>query len=231
MLQIYPDWLRGLAIDLLPDPLLQQIRAYRRTPQYRAAGIVMIHVPRTAGTSLGRALYHAFLGHFTIQDLQRVAPQDVLALPRFTVVRNPWSRAVSAWSFAKAGGGEANEGVRPVFIARPEQYQIPAFECFERFVHEWLASQDLARLDGIFRQQCDYVLDKDGALPFDHVGRLEHLDETLAWLSQRLGRDLDALHHNRSRDGLDYRKFYTPALRDAIAQIYARDIEVLGYDF
>ncbi len=190
----------------------------------------MIHVPRSAGTSLANSLYGVFLGHFTVQDLLAVSPPAILALPRFTVVRNSWSRAVSAWSFARAGGGQEVAGEQRVRIAHPERYQGADFSSFERFVKDWLGNQPLGRLDGVFRYQSDYILDKNGQLAFDHLGRFEQLPATIEWLSDQLGRRLAPVHANRSDVG-DYRSHYTPDLRDRVAAIYAKDIALLGYDF
>lgn len=203
---------------------MQRIRARRRARQFREAGVAFIHVPRTAGTSIARTLYQAFIGHFGLSDLLAVAPEDVLALPRFTIVRNPWDRAVSAWSFARTGGS------RLVPVSNPGQYQAPAFENFERFVIEWLSAVPVEQRDGIFRPQYRYVLDAEGTLNFSHCGRLEALAETEAWLSDVCERRIAFAALNASeRD--DYRSYYTPEARDAVARIYARDIALLGYDF
>lgn len=225
-----PDWLHSLAADMLPDPLLRKIWVHRRRRHFLDAGVAMVHVPRSAGTSLSTTLYGTMLGHFTVQDLISVGSEAILALPRFTVVRNPWSRAVSAWSFARAGGGRAVAGQPRVPIAHPELYRCPAFASFDRFVNEWLASQRLETLDVVFRPQADYVQDRDGTMAFDHVGRFEQLGDTLGWLSDTLGRKF-ATHHTNSSEAGDYRQYYTPELRHRVAEVYARDIALLGYDF
>jgi hypothetical protein len=97
-------------------------------------------------------------------------------------------------------------------------------------VNEWLAAQRLESLDVVFRQQSDYIVDREGTLSFDHVGRFENLADTISWLSGHLGRDL-ALPHTNHSDAGDYRQLYTPQLRKRVAEIYARDVELLGYDF
>jgi chondroitin 4-sulfotransferase 11 len=209
---------------------LRKIWAYRRRRHFRKAGVAMVHVPRSAGTSLSTMLYGTMLGHFTVQDLLSVSAADVLALPRFTVVRNPWSRAVSAWSFARNGGGLMEPGLPRVPIRQPELYRIPAFASFNSFVNEWLAAKHLESLDVVFRQQSDYVLDQEGTLAFDHVGRFENLADTISWLSDRLGRDFALPHTNHGNAG-GYRQHYTPQLRQLVAEIYAQDVELLGYDF
>ncbi len=198
----------------------------------------MIHVPRTAGTSLTSAIYGHFLGHFSITSLLAVAPIAVLALPRFAIVRNPWDRLVSAWSFARQGygNGEATDtGPSPssrdlVRIRHPELYRGPDFATFDSFVLEWFAHRDVRRLDGVFKPQTDYVLAADGSMPFNHLGRIEKLDETIGWLSSQLGRTI-ALPRFNSSDRDEYRQYYTAQTRDLVARIYARDIAAFGYTF
>lgn len=215
---------------MVPEPLLQRLRAWRRRDDFRRAGVVLVHVPRTAGTSLAQALYGRFVGHFSLADLMAVAPRDVLALPRFAIVRNPWDRLVSAWSFARAGGGSGGDGSGRVTIHHPEQYQGAEFASFERFVNEWLAGRELASLDGVFRQQISYLRLRDGTMPLSHLGRLETMGETESWLGEVLGRPVRLGRANASERS-DYRSYYTPQLRDLVGEIYADDIAALGYDF
>lgn len=214
----------------MPKPWVRQTRAYARRSLfdlYRQSGVVFVHVPRSAGTSVSIALYSQMIGHNGLAELQMLAPHDVMALPRFTVVRNPWDRAVSAWSLARAGRGIGDNAVA---VREAEQYRVPAFETFERFVFEWLEPRDLSLLDSIFQQQARFLRGTDDRLHYDHVGKFEALGDTEAWLSRTLGRAIRFPRTNAASQA-DYREHYTPALRDAIARIYAADVELLGYDF
>ena len=230
-------WLRRHVVKFVPEPILNEVRAYRRSDAFRKSGVAMIHVPRAAGTSLSFELYNRFIGHFSVGELLAVAPADVAALPRFAVVRNPWDRLVSAWSFARRGfslvepGSEPSAGsVARIRIRREEQYQVPEFESFERFVRDWLAQRDVHRLDGVFRPQVDYVRDPVGAMPLDFLGRFEQLDRTAAWLSETTGRRLDLPRLNASKRGA-YRSHYTPELARLVGEIYAQDIATFGYEY
>lgn len=230
-------WLRRHVAKFVPDPILNEVRAYRRSDAFRAAGVVMIHVPRAAGTSLSSELYGRFIGHFSVTELLAVAPADVAALPRFAVVRNPWDRLVSAWSFARRGfslvepaGASSPGDAARIRIRREEQYQGPEFESFERFVHEWLALRDVHRLDGVFRPQVDYVRDPAGATPLDFLGRFEQLDQIATWLTETTGRQFDLPRLNASERGA-YRSHYTPELAQLVGEIYDKDIAAFGYEF
>ena len=217
---------RRLAGAVLPERLLERRCAARKADLFREAGVTFIHVPRAGGTSVANALYGGHIGHFPVRDLLAAGPRDVLELPRFTIVRNPWERAVSAWRFARAGQGSGGQAAS---IANAARYRGPEFAEFDSFVRGFLMPADVDRLDPVFRTQAWYV-EAGGARGFDHVGRLEDLPATAEWLARTRGRDIAIGHHNRS-EGDNWRAQYTPRLVDLVGQIYARDVELFGYVF
>lgn len=213
----------------LPEGLRGADLIRRRKQYWIAAGIVFIHVPKAAGTSINQALYGRFMGHVRARDIRRWAPQSVKALPSFAVTRNPWDRLVSAWRFARRGegiGGRLQAGVW-----RPQQYRIAEFETFERFVMQWLSARDVDRLDSIFQPQSRFVCDRTGRALVDHVGRLDDLGPTLDFLRARLGKAPAIPSSNRSGRIVDYHTLYTPELVDRVGRIYASDVEAFGYAF
>ncbi|WP_068077200.1 sulfotransferase family 2 domain-containing protein [Novosphingobium lentum] len=222
------DLFRQSVVKITPEHILQKIRARRRSSLFINKGVVFVHVPRTAGTSICDDIFGRFIGHFGLADFQAVASKEAWHLPRFTIARNPWDRAVSAWHFAKVG--KIRNSRNTVKVLNPARYAVPAFDRFDTFVLEWLARQNLSRADGIFRPQFEYMLDMNGELSFDHIGRLENLDLTSDWLSATLARPIKFSWQNRT-DRTDYQSYYTPELRDEIGRIYARDIALLDYSF
>ena len=63
----------------------------------------------------------------------------------------------------KRGGGIGGRGAGRVL--NPEQYRVPEFETFDRFVIQWLARRDLCRLDLAFQPQSLFVCNARGELP------------------------------------------------------------------
>ena len=213
----------------LPEGLRMAILVRRRSALWRRAGIVFIHIPKAAGTSMNLALYGRFMGHARAIDVARWAPPDVRRIPSFALTRNPWDRLVSAYRFAKRGGGiDGTNGGR---VWKPEQYRVPEFQTFERFVREWLVRRDVRKLDFSFRPQSLFVCDRLGGIIVDHAGRVEDLAPTMDFIRDKLGRIPSMPRSNRSGEPLDYRRFYTPDLAELVGRIYARDIALFGYDF
>jgi sulfotransferase famil protein len=213
----------------LPGPLRRGLLVRRRAKYWRRAGIVFIHVPKAAGTSFNEALYGRFIGHPHALDVRRWAPADVRALPSFSVVRNPWDRLVSAWRFARQGRGQGETYRAGMWL--PERYQGPEFETFDGFVRQWLAGRDIGKLDGVFQPQSLFLCDKEGRLLVDHVGRLEDLAPTYAFIEAKVGAMPALGQANRSGDAIDYRTLYTPELAALVGRIYAEDVERFGYRF
>lgn len=219
--------LYGPANRLLPPSFFEKRFARQAQDDYRRAGVSFIHVPRTAGLSVIRAIYGSQnLRHFTIERFLEVSADDVRRLPRFAIVRNPWDRAVSAYELAKLGGlpGGAQ-------MLHPERYRGPEFATFDSFVRDYLAVQNVWKIDGVFRPQVYYL---GGRHPdtrlLDHIGRFDRLGETEAWLSDTLDRDITLLHTNQTARG-SYQDCYTPTTREIVGRMYSDDIERFGFEF
>jgi len=191
----------------------------------KQTGIVFVHVPRAAGTSISHLLYGRFLGHFPLAALEAVGDPETLALPRLAVVRNPWDRLASAYRFAAGGGGGGQFAARS---AANVTRSVVSAGSFERFVKDWLPRRHLNRLDGLFRPQTYYLCGAAGGLPFDHLGRIEDLHQTELWLGDRLGRTI-ALPHSNAASGHIATVRYDAEMIDIVARLYAADIALLGY--
>ena len=221
---------RGLAAvfkGAMPPELRMAVAVRRAVPAWSNAGVVFVHVPKAAGTSICVTLYGRFLGHATATQIRRYAP-DVMGIPSFAVTRNPWDRCVSAYRFAAAGVGSSGLVAR---IDQPEQYQVPAFRSFDAFVNEWLVERDLRTADHVFRPQLSYVRPRPGMRPIDHVGKLEALAATERHVSEALGKPVTFGHHNQSGPPVEYRQWYDSSLVRLVGEKYADDVAAFGYDF
>jgi chondroitin 4-sulfotransferase 11 len=215
--------------QILPSGFRRAVLVKRRENIWRRAGIVFVHVPKAAGTSMNVALYGRFMGHVHANDVHRWASPQVRALPSFAVVRNPWDRVLSAYRFAKAGIG-SGPGVK-AGMANPQQYDTPEFRTFEAFVNEWLVARDLKRLDGVFQPQWQFVCGADKRIIVDHLGRFENLDETVSFIHDRTGVRPVLTRMNVSGFRLDYRWLFTPSVRNLVGDLYREDIDLFGYEF
>jgi hypothetical protein len=225
---MFPEMIRN-AYYRLPDGIQRAILVKRRERIWIEAGIVFIHIPKAAGTSISEALYGSFMGHVRASDVRRWGSAQVNALPSFAVTRNPWDRLVSAYRFTKRlleKDWKTGAHIPPAVRA-----QIPDVESFEAFVRDWLAHRDVRRLNLIFRPQSQFVCDSGGNLLVDHLGRVEDIGATYEFLESYVAGLGPMKRENVSGAPVDYRQFYTPRLKELVERIYADDVQRLGYDF
>ncbi|MDE2561475.1 MAG: sulfotransferase family 2 domain-containing protein [Sphingomonadales bacterium] len=216
--------------------LLDQIvpkRASARRSDYAlsamlATGSTFVHVPKTAGVSVLRALYgNIGMGHMSIREYQRIlGPSFLNRAFVFTVVRNPWDRLFSAYSFLRAGGWP---GSRDILYYE----KIKDCASFEHFVLDYLGREDIREFDH-FRPSLEYLVDDTGEVfPFDFIGRYARLDEDFGHLADLFGVDpaLPRLNTGKNSGERKYLKAYTPRMIDTVAEYYGETIEALGYWF
>jgi chondroitin 4-sulfotransferase 11 len=219
------DRLYGPATRVLPPAFFEKRQVRQAREDIQRAGVVFIHTPRTAGLSVLRAVYGCdTLRHFTIDQFLRVAKCELMHLPRFAVVRNPWDRAVSAYRIARQGG--IPNGAQ---MLHPEDYRRQEFRTFGTFVRDFLGTRDVWKLDGVFRPQTYYVGRKTQT-KLNHLGYFERLYETEAWLSSELGRPIELVHSNKT-EREPYQNYYTEATRKIVGRAYREDIAEFGFTF
>lgn len=211
----------------------------------RGRRYIFIHIPKTGGTSLARALEgramadDIMLGdtpkalkrrhrvkdvqaagrlwkHSTLADLPGLATHEEIARFRvFTLVRNPWDRMVSYYHWLKV-----------------QSFAHPAVQIArERSFSEFLASPEIARSISS-ASYGSYVTYPQGQLRCDLFLRLEHLAEDIPRLEDLLDIRLEEISHdNKSLRDPDYRSYYSEQDRDRVAEIAAEDIVRFGYRF
>ena len=228
VIEIFKETVRT-AESSLPSELRTRILVVRRASLWRKTGIIFVHVPKAAGTSVNEALYGRFMGHITAQQAQKFAPKTFNLLPSFAIVRNPWARLVSAYRFAKAGAGQGKGLIAGIHNA--VQYQIPEFENFPTFVEEWLKYQRIETLDFVFRPQLPFIADRNGEVLVDFVGRMENLASSEHFVTTHTKKQINIGHSNKSGDMQDFRTYYSPDLVKSVGKIYSEDIRILNYAF
>ncbi|WP_291735057.1 sulfotransferase family 2 domain-containing protein [Leisingera sp. F5] len=205
---------------------------------------VFIHIPKTGGTALALALEaramadDMMLGdtpkalkrrrrlqgaetrgrlwkHSSLADIEGLVPKDTLrGLFAFTLVRNPWDRAVSYYHWLQE-----------------QRFSHPAIQLaqsleFRGFVqHPQIASAFQGS------PAASYMRRADGAEQCQLYIRLEHFQEDARPLFDHLGFVLDLPRVNESGRLRDWRGYYDDAAAEAIARACAADIAQFEYSF
>lgn len=185
---------------------------------------IFVHIPKCAGIAVNHALFGNLAGGHTTLDhyIDIFEPGAFQRYFKFTFVRNPWDRLVSAYHFLKAGG--MNRWDKD-FYAR-ELSHLPDFRSF---VLEWLKPDKLYRHHH-FTPQYHYLFDRYFKVGVDYIGQLENIESDFSEVARCIGTVADLGRANRSRRS-DYKDYYDQETREHVALVYAADISLLGYTF
>ncbi len=178
---------------------------------------VFVHINKTGGSSVERALGLPFQ-HRTAAELRAGMGAARWARRfKFTIVRNPWDRAVSHFYY-RVQTNQTGLGDHPISFA----------QWLERvYVERDPRYYDQPRM---FMPQVDWIADRDGRILVDFVGRFETLERDFAGICARIGRRAE-LPHLKSSARPDYRAAYTDATAAIVARAFAPDIDAFGYAF
>lgn len=175
-------------------------------PSFEINGVVFIHIPKNAGISITRW----FAKHFKIKPTQTgyIHPEtSMIKIPfdeTFAVVRNPWDRTVSLWSFWN----------------KMNRMDI-SFDEFVRNIHTYK-----------FHEGAWFTLDQsqktwipDGVT---YLLKFETLEEDFKLIQEKFG-CFEPLEHENTSEHDEYEKYYTQETWDIVAEVFKDDIEEFGY--
>jgi hypothetical protein len=184
---------------------------------------IFIHITKSAGTSISRSLFGYLPYHHTAIDYRVIFGRRTFnQYFKFAFVRNPWDRLYSAYRYLKSGGWNETD-------KQWAETHLGAFRDFNHFVKQWLTPEAI-NSHIHFWPQYRFLCDSRGRLLVDYLGYFETLQSDVEKISARLDIDASLARHNAS-PGRDYRTVYDDVARNIVAQVYADDIELLGYDF
>lgn len=173
----------------------------------------LIHIPKTAGSSISRWMVRNCGGKWVAKNTHgskhatKARAQQLLKTDLGTTIaciRNPWERFVSGYFYYK------QRAKKPNFVEKLT---------FEEYVrHE---------RHGCVDRPCSYY--------FDHVDillRYENLEKDFLKVQEHFNLYKGLPKVNKSKHNRDFRKYYTsPDLVDIVAKKHSADIERFGYQF
>lgn len=126
---------------------------------------------------------------------------------KFCFERNPWDKVVSYYLWKKHGQGKALPDFEKYVMTKTHRLPMDA---------------------GLY-------IDDEGQPMVDHVYDFHHLKEEVASLYDRLGLKVEA-SLPREKTGIKadrkpYQEYYTERTRDKVAEVFSREIALLGYTF
>jgi len=183
---------------------------------------IFFHIPKAAGSSVCLSLFGYQTGHLSFNSLYDSNPQKASTYYKFTFVRNPWARLVSAYHFLSAGGMYKTDRVWA-------ESNINKYDGFDDFVNKWVSEDNIHSFIH-FIPQHKFISDKNGVIRADFVGKTENIQNDFKIISSTLGLESELLHSNKSNHN-SYVDYYDDKTKQIVASVYEKDINLFGYEF
>ena len=202
------------------------------------------HIPRTGGSSISEALSpitnkgHGSVsvgpslhyGPMHVGIGSWVEPKEWLDYFWFAFVRNPFSRALSAYHARKGYYSQSKLSRLQKGQFKNAGIEVPIEELsFEQFLENEVGNPCFIMLR---QTQSDFLYKGECRDP-DFVGRFENLTEdwetickTITWGGKRLGH-----LNNTNLETKDYRKHYNQRSRQIVQDFFVEDMERWNYEF
>lgn len=204
---------------------------------------VFLHVPKTGGTSVEDAIWgpdrasrtpemlwmgveRPYFNRYQTGGLQHLLATQVRtevgdetynSYYRFGFVRNPWDRAISQFLYLK----QHAELRRFYGLGR-----FVSFAGYLRGLRDGLRDHHVQSYE-----QWRWFFDDGGECLVDFVGRFETLEQDFGRVAARVGIEATLPHAMRSSGRKSLEHYYDSESRGLIEALYARDIELFGYEF
>ena len=185
---------------------------------------IFVHIPKTAGMSIAAALFgEGGSTHAPLSSLEGLLSEtEFNTYFKFTFVRNPWDRLVSAYEYLRVGVGDDE-------YDKAMSTKVAGLGTFERFV-DWL--RDTEASEGMhFLPQHKHVNTSSAENAMDYIGYFETLEQDVSRVAKRLGVSAKLPHINKSPSRGGYRDYFDSYTADVVGKVYRRDLEMFGYDF
>jgi len=166
----------------------------------------------------------------SLVDLDEATQREVLesdSFFRFAIVRNPYTRLVSAWKNKVVPCEPGAERVYLAIKGRLPDMHAKELIAFDEFVGYLQSKSDLSEFDPHWRRQVDHLF--LNALSFSHVGKVEDMAASMTRLQQHLGLAEALMGGKKNVSAPVGLATYDQDLADKVYSIYREDFERLGY--
>jgi len=147
--------------------------------------------------------------HLSALQYEKLYPEEFAEFFKFSFVRNPWDRVVSAFHAHMQGNHKTCD------IETFEDYVANLRTCLPESTRWPMKS---------------YVCDREGSIIVDFIGQYERLETDWKEVAKDIGLEVSLPLLNTTEHS-PYWSYYTRKTRQIVEDFYSVDIEFFGYEF
>ena len=189
---------------------------------------IFIHIPKCAGTSIYESLKNhrvEYNGHELTPFQKKQVNSGKFHV--FTCVRNPWSRVVSNYIYAKTKTSYWHSDNKSTQYGIHPNYSVVKDMTFDQYIKA-IQAKTLPN-NYQTKQQYDWI--KPYRKRINRIMRLESLEEDFKIFCNQIGIQANLPRANTTNHD-DYTKYYTDnRLIEQVADIYQDDIREFNYKY
>ena len=183
---------------------------------------IFVHVGRTGGSSLerlagaditrdprtqlsGNTDFHG--KHFTFAEYYNLYPTEFSDYYKFTIIRNPYERLVSAWCWRRNIVKDFAGSLTEFALTVPEKWTFRS------------------------RLKLDHLSFGESIETFDFIARYENIGKDLRTIASKTGLDISKYPHINKTDHEAYIKYYDDQTLALTTERFKFDIDYFNYQF
>ena len=181
---------------------------------------VFIHINKTGGTSVAKAIGLPRKRHLTVSEVQEIIGTEAWGQAyTFAFVRNPFDRAVSLYRYRvktnQTGLGDGHLS-------------------FKEWVQKTMGSEQDSRYydkPKNFQAQVDWLKTSNGKIGLNFIGRFEEIGKDFETIRKAIQIENTLPHLNATTSKKPFQSYYDEETRAIVANWYREDLNYFGYKF
>lgn len=185
----------------------------------RNGNYIFIHINKTGGTSVAKAIGLPEKNHLTaLEIINKISVLEWIDAYKFTVVRNPWDKVLSHYKY-RVKTNQTDLKTNP----------IPFDEWVQKTYgpHKDYKYYDRPKM---FQPQVDWLKDFNHHLKIDKIIKFENLAEGYSEIANTLAIESELPHLNKTRKS-NYKDYYNQETIEIIADWFDEDIRLFEYSY
>jgi len=194
---------------------------------------IFIHVPKAGGTSIEtsslfedqRNISGDYVGgHLTASEYRDQFPWEFERYFKFSFVRNPFDRLVSAF-FHLNNLRATNKYGKKVY----NEYILKYNRDFNKFCISFVDNLNINKVTH-FQPQHHFLCDKNGNIIVDFIGKVEDFNRDFNFVKKQINYSGFIGHRLKSKHKY-YAHYYNDKTIEIVKKVYWQDLELFGYTF